>query len=431
MRLAGLLVSAWLLASGHAWPQSYEISWSTVDGGGSMNAAGGAYASDSTSGQPDAGGPFTGGAYALHSGFWARIAGGTVLQADLALSLADAPDPVSQGGGLTYTIQVTNLGPSPAAGVTVTDTLPSQVTFVSSTPGPPTCTHAGGTVTCNLPGSLAPAATSVVSVQVTVGGTALGTISNTAIASTTTPDPVPGNNVDTEPTQVLARAEGELSHGTRLHGDLAGLGGAADQDLFRILQEPYASYEIVLDATSGDIGSGLGPALDRVASDGSTVLQASQAVGVGHSRTLRFVNASPAPVAGQLIRVRSSACGSDCGADDVYRLRAWETTLSIPRFNNSATQVTVVILQDRGAEPIAGTILFWDAGGALLHQQPLGLVPRGSVVVLTSSIPVLAGQSGSITVIHDGGFDALAGKAVALEPATGYSFDSVARSRPR
>ena len=40
--------------------------------------------------------------------------------------------------------------------VTLTDTLPASTTFVSATPGSPTCTHAAGVVTCNL-GALAAA----------------------------------------------------------------------------------------------------------------------------------------------------------------------------------------------------------------------------------------------------------------------------------
>jgi hypothetical protein len=35
--------------------------------------------------------------------------------------------------------------------------------------------------------------------------------------------------------------------------------------------------------------------------------------------------------------------------DDIYRLRVFETTGSIARFNNSATQVTVLVLQNPGA----------------------------------------------------------------------------------
>jgi hypothetical protein len=41
-----------------------------------------------------------------------------------------------------------------------------------------------------------------------------------------------------------------------------------------------------------------------------------------------------------------------------------------------------------------------------------------------ATFPSLAGQSGHITVAHDGGYGALNMKAVALEPATGFSFDT-------
>ena len=36
----------------------------------------------------------------------------TVTAADLAITKADAPDPVPAGGTLTYTLAVTNLGPT-------------------------------------------------------------------------------------------------------------------------------------------------------------------------------------------------------------------------------------------------------------------------------------------------------------------------------
>ena len=61
-----------------------------------------------------------------------------------------------------------------------------------------------------------------------------------------------------------------------------------DEDIFRFSQKPRASYEVVVDATSGDIGSGAGLMLHRIAGDGVTVLQSSVPVGVGHRRSLRW-----------------------------------------------------------------------------------------------------------------------------------------------
>ena len=60
-------------------------------------------------------------------------------QADLILRLSDAPDPVQVGQALTYTVIVTNNGPTRARDVTVTDVLPTGVTFVSATPSQGSC----------------------------------------------------------------------------------------------------------------------------------------------------------------------------------------------------------------------------------------------------------------------------------------------------
>src|SRR5262249_41813153 len=49
---------------------------------------------------------------------------------DLAVGLADAPDPITAGLPLVYTVSVTNLGPLLATGVLLSDPLPAGVSFV-------------------------------------------------------------------------------------------------------------------------------------------------------------------------------------------------------------------------------------------------------------------------------------------------------------
>jgi uncharacterized membrane protein len=49
---------------------TYELTWSTIDGGGATSSTGGTYALDGTIGQPDAG-AMSGGTYSLGGGFWA------------------------------------------------------------------------------------------------------------------------------------------------------------------------------------------------------------------------------------------------------------------------------------------------------------------------------------------------------------------------
>ncbi len=51
--------------------------------------------------------------------------------ADMAIVKTGTPNPVTEGTPLTYTLAVTNNGPASATNVTVTDTLPSVVTYLS------------------------------------------------------------------------------------------------------------------------------------------------------------------------------------------------------------------------------------------------------------------------------------------------------------
>ena len=126
-------------------------------------------------------------------------------QADLLVSKTDSPDPVLAGNTLKYEVTITNGGPSNAVSVGLTDTLPptSQVTFVSATivaPAAGSCVYnpLPNTVTCSFNGSLAVGPSWKVLIEVTVapsvpGGTVLN---NTATASSSTADPVPGNNTN-------------------------------------------------------------------------------------------------------------------------------------------------------------------------------------------------------------------------------------------
>jgi hypothetical protein len=63
--LLSLLASVALAQSGGG----YDLSWSTVDGGGATWSEGGGYSLGGTIGQPDAG-VLSGGGYTLAGGFW-------------------------------------------------------------------------------------------------------------------------------------------------------------------------------------------------------------------------------------------------------------------------------------------------------------------------------------------------------------------------
>ncbi len=219
--------------------------------------------------------------------------------------------------------------------------------------------------------------------------------------------------------------DNELTHGMTLTADLTAPGPV----LFRIGQAPFSSYEVVLDAVSGDAVPGL--TLDRVGPDSTTVLTSSVPVGTGSARSLRWQNTTSTAVTTEQIRVAAPACGTACGTDDVYRLRTYETTGAIPRFNNNGSQSTGVVLQNAGASAVQGRLYFWSAQGSLLFSSPFALAAKGTHVLATFNVPELQGQSGSITVASDAAYGALTGKAVSVEPASGLSFDApmILRSR--
>jgi len=89
------------------------------------------------------------------------------------------------------------------------------------------------------------------------------------------------------------------------------------------------------------------------------------------------------------------------------------------------------VLQNPTDGTITGSAYFWDVAGTLLAFHPFILVAHSTLVLNTATVPGLAGQSGTITIGHDGRYGDLSGKAVALEPATGFSFDSPMGYRPR
>ncbi|HEV7735722.1 MAG TPA: hypothetical protein VGR62_26340 [Candidatus Binatia bacterium] len=215
----------------------------------------------------------------------------------------------------------------------------------------------------------------------------------------------------------------ELAHGSEEIHDLKGKKGA-DEDWWRISQKGHSSYEVVVDATTS---SAVPVALDRMAADGTTVLQSAVAVGAGAVRSLRWENTVATTVDGQFVRVKG-AC-TKCARDDGYRIRFYETTYAVSRFNNSGTQVTVLVVQNPTDYPVTGNARFWDATGDLVGSSGFALAPKATAVVNTS--PIAPDVSGSVTVASDARYGDLAGKTVALEPATGFSFDTEMKARPR
>jgi uncharacterized repeat protein (TIGR01451 family) len=115
-------------------------------------------------------------------------------EADVAILKTAAPEPVDENANLTYTIQVTNNGPAVAQGVSVSDPIPSQVTYVSVSTTQGACLQSAGTVTCSV-GTLSVGGVAIITINVTAESISSTTQStNTATVTATTPDPDLANN---------------------------------------------------------------------------------------------------------------------------------------------------------------------------------------------------------------------------------------------
>src|SRR5439155_17123209 len=121
--------------------------------------------------------------------------------ADLGILMGDSRDPVNRTVPFTYTLAVSNAGPSPATDVTVTDDLPPEVTDASAAGSGWSCGPlVVGTITCARP-ALSPGAAPLLTVTVTSPDLST-TLVNSAGVSSPVLDPVSANNTAEEETTV-------------------------------------------------------------------------------------------------------------------------------------------------------------------------------------------------------------------------------------
>lgn len=123
----------------------------------------------------------------------------TTANANLSLTGTSTPSSVTQGDNITYTLNVQNAGPQAATNVVLTDTLPAQTTFVSSSIA---CSLSGASLSCPL-GTILSAGSTSVAVTVRTSTATPGSVSNIASLSSQVPDPNTANNSVTLVTPVI------------------------------------------------------------------------------------------------------------------------------------------------------------------------------------------------------------------------------------
>lgn len=220
---------------------------------------------------------------------------------DLAIVKSDSPDPVLAGNQLTYTLVVTNNGPSNATGVVVTDPLPDPLSFVSGTSTRGTVSHAGGTVTAAI-GNLAVGQSTTITLVTRVDSQYSGTITNTAEVQGAETDPNPDNNVDTEVTQVRKEADLEITKTDSATGAVSpgdpltytlivtnhGPSGATDV----VVTDPLPAQVTFVSGTS---------TMGTVSHAGGVVTAALGNLNVGQSATITIVTQVAAQASGTIV----------------------------------------------------------------------------------------------------------------------------------
>jgi hypothetical protein len=214
----------------------------------------------------------------------------------------------------------------------------------------------------------------------------------------------------------------------QLH-DLQASGGVADVDMYYVLTAPYRSYEARIETRQKLTTV---TSFQRRNDDATSTLQTAAQFQVGNLTQLSpyFLRWEvPPTVTGfnltNVLRVEGQTTGT---VSSVYSIGYRETTLFCPRFNNTNGQVSVLIVQAAhyGQNSCAFTAYFFsEAGGTPVAQQAGTLDAEGEVVTIsTPGVPGAANQKGGAQISHTCGYGNIKAKLVALEPATGFSFDT-------
>jgi hypothetical protein len=216
-------------------------------------------------------------------------------------------------------------------------------------------------------------------------------------------------------------------HGAQQVHDLAAIAGVADQDWFLLGTRPMSSYQIVVDGMTGDLDLQGGDV--QLLDEKTGAVTDARVSDFGGRLTLDFEVGAPPVLLPRWVRIQGAACGSACGSQDRYRVGFYDTTYTIPRFNNTGSQVTVLQIQNATDRDCLFDYWFFDEGGHLLVTSgfPIG---AHRLLVLSTDTGVLVDTAGSARITHTCGYGGLSGKAVSVEPATGFTFDTQMLHRP-
>jgi hypothetical protein len=219
-----------------------------------------------------------------------------------------------------------------------------------------------------------------------------------------------------------------LGHGSVQTHDLDQAGGGNDVDWMVVPTLARHSYEARLSGANQEYDWGACPdcaQFERVNSGGTILTDDVGTVNEGgiesYVRSVRWI--AGGNVTNEYIRVTGENTVTE-NANDIYTVRFFDTTYLVPRWNASGGQTTVFVISNVSQSSASGAVWFYNASGSPITSVSFTLSQNQLITISTASVPALAGQSGHAHVVHTAGYGGLSGKAVALEPATGFTFDT-------
>jgi uncharacterized repeat protein (TIGR01451 family) len=336
------------------------------------------------------------------------------------LSLAKSgPASMTVGTNANYTLTVTNNGTGPTTStITVQDTLPAGLSFVSGSGGGFSCTAAGQAVTCTSAGPIA-AGTPVV-ITLTVNPTAAGSVTNTATVSTTGDTNAANNTGSFGPTTIGGVADLSIS---KTHAPItftvgtpatytitvANVGGAATTGTITVTDNLPAGLSL-----TGASGAGW-------TCGGAPTVTCSSAGPInagGNSVITLSVNPT---VAGSVTNTASVTGGGDTnaanntasdpttinapipGAISASLSTASVTPASIPADNTTMATLTVTLMTNGGTPAVGATVTVASSLSGLVITQTSGN-PTGANGVATFTIKGTTGGTATLTITGINGF---------------------------
>lgn len=300
--------------------------------------------------------------------------------ADLALSMQHNGNFV-YGHNASYTINIHNNGPSPTSGTTtVTDTLPTGLTFVSGTGTGWTCSASGQVVTCTTTSIISDSGNAnPITLTVAIGSGAGSTVTNSATVSV---DPSIFDNVSSNNTgsDTAALAQPNLSTSTKTVVDKNG-GDALPGDVLE--------YTITLQESAGLAVTGASVTDSMPANVGGLTIVSKPAGSTDSSTTTGGTNGT-----GE-VDISGISVPANGTATIVYDVTIAGGTATGTRIDNTATitnpsgpgatPAAPTITVNQSQVPVSGNKLLYVYDNLSLTRTPQTAAGTGAVSVASNN----------------------------------------------